>query len=113
MDGGVVKGGMVGGVLGIFLAISMISKGEEADTVIFAFLFMSLLGAGAVHWWRERTDSGSYGHPVDHEVFRLQGKLRNAIQSATFAEQRGDLGMASHFRAEAAAIESQLRALGA
>lgn len=33
--------------------------------------------------------------------------------SAHKISERGDLGMASHFRAEAAAIESQLRALGA
>lgn len=113
MDSGVAKGGIVGGVLGIIIGTSSMAKGESLDTVIWAVILMALMGAGAVHWWRERTDSGSYGHPVDREISRLQNKLRNAIQSATFAEQRGDRGMASHFRAEAAAIESQLRNLGA
>ncbi|KQZ64886.1 hypothetical protein ASD67_10755 [Sphingopyxis sp. Root1497] len=108
-----ITGAIVGGVVGVIAMFGSIFKGDPLGESLGMVPFSAAIGAAIVWWWFNREGSDGHYDPSEQQISRLQNKLRSTVKSATLYEGRGDLLGAAHFRAEAAAIESQLRNLGA
>jgi hypothetical protein len=107
--------GLVGGViLGVIAMISSLSEGKSFGESLGLIPGGVVIGLSiALYWWFKSDDAGGHAHAEDQQIFKLQERLRSAVQSAIYAEERGDHASAAHFRAEAATLESRLRSLGA
>lgn len=107
-----VLGAVGGGILGVIAMVYSLFDGKSFGDSAGMIPGCIIVGMMFV-WWATKDDPGEYETAGDRQAFQLQERLRSAVQSAIYAEERGDHATAAHFRGEAAALESRLRNLGA